>query len=184
MWLIMPLVMKKSDWMDVFLCAQCRFFIGTSSGLLTIAMSFNVPLVITNFLPGQAFYYFTSRDIIIPRLCWSKSENRTMNFREMVFPPIGTFVSQFHYKEFGLEVRENTPEEIRDVVQEMLSRFNATLKYTEEDENLQERFKALAEPCGELYGDKGVAINARIGRDFIRKHASLLLSERELVEVK
>lgn len=171
----------KTDWMDVFLCAQCRFFIGTSSGMFSLAMAFGVPLVMTNFLHGQAIYYFSSKDIFIPRTCWSKNENRTLSFSELISPPIGMFATQFYYEKFGLEVIDNTPEEIRDVVQEMLARFNGSFAYADEDENLQKRFRAMIETCSESYGDKEV-VNARIGRDFLRKYASLLPAELGLYE--
>ena len=69
---------------------------------------------------------------------------------------------------------ENTSEEIKDVVMEMLERFNGTLQYSEEDDDLQERFKSLAASSGELYGDKDITVNARIGRNFLRKYAALL----------
>lgn len=164
----------KSDWMDVFLCAQCRFFIGTSSGMFGLALAFGVPIMMTNFLPGQALYYFTSKDIIIPRLCRSKRGHRILSFREMVFPPIGMLATQARYEKFGIEVIENSPEEIRDAVQEMLARFDGPPIYSEEDENLQERFRVMTGTCGEFYGDKDVVVHARIGRNFLRKHAALL----------
>jgi len=59
---------EKSDWMDVFLCAQCLFFIGTSSGMYPIAMAFGRPVVATNFLPTCCAYYLTSQDLFIPKI--------------------------------------------------------------------------------------------------------------------
>jgi putative glycosyltransferase (TIGR04372 family) len=163
----------KSDWMDVFLCAQCRFFIGTSSGMFGVAMAFGAPLVMTNFLAGQAIYYFSSQDIFIPRICRFREGNRVLSFKQLIAPPVGMFSTQFYYDKFGIEVIENTPEEIRDVAVEMLMRFEGTLKYSDEDESLQERFKTMIKSCSELYGDENV-VNARIGKEFLRKHASLL----------
>ena len=163
----------KNDWMDVFLCEQARFFIGTSSGMFGVAAAFGTPLVMTHFLAGQAIYYFSSQDIFITRICQFKSDNRVLSFKEVISPPIGMFSTQFYYDKFGIEVIENTPEEIRDVVMEMLMRFNGTLKYRQGDEDLQERFKTMIKSCSELYGDKNV-VNARMGKDFLRKYAALL----------
>ncbi len=173
----------KTDWMDVFLCAQCRFFIGTSSGMFVLVMAFGVPLVMTNLLAGQVVFFFSSKDLFISRTCWSKKENRALSFSELISPPIGMFALQFYYEKSGLEVIENTPEEIRDVVQEMLARFDKSLTYTEEDENLQGRFKDMIKTCSESYGDEKVLVNARIGRDFLRKHIALLPAEEVCVKV-
>lgn len=166
----------KSSWMDVFLCAQCRFFIGTSSGLSTVAMAFGVPVVGTNILPACGTYYSPSIDLFIPRICRHNGENRLLNFSELYSPPIGISVSQHDYARANVEILENTDEEIEDVVKEMVQRCKGLSAYSQEDEDLQKRFKAMTLDCSKLYGDEHVAVNARIGRKFLRKYEGLLIS--------
>lgn len=167
----------KSDWMDVFLCAQCRFFIGTSSGLFIFAMSFGVPVVATNFMPTCCAYYLTSKDLFIPRICRFKEENHSLNFAELFSPPLGTAAIQYNYDHKNIEIIENSKEEIRDLVMEMLERCHGHLTYSQEDEELQQRFKSMTLACGKSYGEENAVVNARIGMSFLRKHATLLSSE-------
>jgi putative glycosyltransferase (TIGR04372 family) len=161
----------KSDWMDVFLCAQCRFMMGTSSGLCVVAATFGVPLVMTNMLPGYAVYHFTSKDLLIPRLCFSKDKERCLNFSELISPPVGTATTQFHFDNRNIQIN---PEEIKALVEEMLEKRMGTLKYSEEDEILQKEFKQITANCGKVYGDLNLVSHVRIGRKFLRKHKDLL----------
>jgi len=62
----------------------------------------------------------------------------------------------------------NTPEEIREVVSEMLDRLDGNLSYTEADEALQSAFDAVAETNLSIG-------NARAGRDFLRRNSRLLV---------
>lgn len=163
----------KSDWMDVFLCAKCRFMIGTSSGLYTLSSIFGMPTVMTNSIPPELMYQLSSKDLFIPAIFYSKKKNLSLSFRDVMSPPLLTACEQHLYDQLGLEVIKNTAEEIKGVVAEMLARVNGVLEYSEEDEHLQNQFK-LAANQGELYGDKNVAVHARIGRDFLRKYVSLL----------
>ncbi len=169
-----------SDWMDVFLSSQCRFFIATSSGLFSFAMAFGVPVVATNFLPGVSIlYYFSRQDILIPRIFRSRKENRALSFQELLSPPISMLGAQNLYERFDLEIIDNTPEEIKEVVVEMLERFEGTLIYNNEDKSLQAKFRSMTEQCSDLYGVEKIPIGARIGRDFLYKHASLLREQKE-----
>ena len=169
----------KSDWMDVFLCAQCRFCIATSSGLFTLSSAFGVPIVATNFMPAYAVYCLSGRYLFLPRLCWSKDKNRILNFKELLCPPVGIGTIQHSYDQLNVKVIENTSEELKDLVEEMLARLNGTLEYTEEDEYLQEQFRSLTAACGKHYGDDDVVVNARLGKNFLRKYASLLPQVRK-----
>jgi len=165
----------KSDWMDVFCCAQCRFQIGSSSGMWPISLAFGVPLIMTNMLPTILAYNFFSQDLFIPRLCWSINENRYLSFRELLTPPFTTVFRQYSYDSMGLRIEENSAEDINEVVKEMLARLDSkSFEYTEENELLQERFRSLGDDCGPLHGNKGVGINARIGNDFLYKKKYLL----------
>lgn len=172
----------KSDWMDVFLCAQCRFMIGTSSGMCVVATAFGAPLVMTNMLPGYAVYQFTSKDLLIPRLCFSKDQKRYLNFNELISPPVGTATSQSHFDNRNIQVIENKPEEIKVLVEEMLEKCDGTLKYSEEDEILQKRFKEITASCGEFYGDFNLISHVRIGRKFLREHKDLLQADLGIKE--
>ncbi len=167
----------KSDWMDIFLCAQCRFMIGTSSGMCVIAAAFGVPLVMTNLLPGYGVYHFTSRDLFIPRPCLFEDKKRYLNFRELISPPVGTASAQSHYDHCHLQIRANNAQEIQAVVEEMLERCAGTLQYSQEDQSLQQQFQEVTAQCAKLYGGLAMVAHARLGRQFLREHAELLLSQ-------
>jgi putative glycosyltransferase (TIGR04372 family) len=156
----------KSEWMDVFLLGACRFLIGTSSGPAYVPPLFGIPCVLTNWLPtGQR--PFNGRDIYIPKLYQAGFPPRQLSFGEMMAPPIGYAPGYVHAEELGLAQVPNTPEEIREVVIEMLDRLDGTLSYTEMDQALQSAFDAVAET--------NLCIgNARAGRAFLRRYRNLL----------
>jgi putative glycosyltransferase (TIGR04372 family) len=166
----------RNDWMDVFLCSQCHFIIGTASGPNPISIAFGVPMVLTNYLPWNLLH-FSSKDLFLPRLFWSLKENRNLTFAEILSSKVSAGISQSSYDRLGVDILENTPEEINDIVLEMLMRLDGTLTYSASDERLQERFQSLTANCGTFLGQKDLMINSRIGKDFLRKYDTLLDAE-------
>ena len=163
----------RSDWMDVFCVAQCCFFIGTSSGLSSVAIAFGVPCVHTNYLP-MCGLFFSSKDIFIPKLCRHKINGHILSFKELLSPPLSAGVTQASYDLAYVEVLNNTEHEINDVVLEMLNRIKNNLKYTDQEEVFQKKFHQLTVECQTIYGLENFGINCRIGKDFLGKHRSLL----------
>jgi len=157
----------KSEWMDVFLCAKCRFFVGTGSGPRLVAPAFGVPVVVTNMAPIRMVMTYSSRNIFIPKLLWSEKEERYLTIAEALSSRAGCMYFVKELEETGVRTVENTSEEINDVVVEMLDRFDGKLEYNAEDDGLQEAFWTLAASF-EFYG------SGRMGRDFIRKYAELV----------
>lgn len=154
----------KSDWMDVFLCAQCRFFIATNSGLGVVPSTFGVPAIAVDYIPlGNELYI--KDGCFIPKLLWSEAEARYLTFHEAMTPPLGFTHSGDTFR--GLQVRDNTPEEIGELVEEMLDRLDGRLEYSVVDEELQRRFNDLRKR-------HGIVSSAPIGRDFLRAFAALL----------
>jgi putative glycosyltransferase (TIGR04372 family) len=163
----------RSDWMDVFLCASCRFFLGSASGLIYLASVFGKPAGSANHAPLSTVMAFYGNDIAIPKLVWSESEGRYLTFSEVFGSDAGNFRYADLYQAHHLKPVENTAEDIRELALEMLERSENRAVYTPEDEELQLRFKALMRPGHYGYG----GIN-RIGRAFLRKYAYLLGDRR------
>ena len=69
----------------------------------------------------------------------------------------------------GIEVIENTPEEILAVAVEMDERLKGIWRTTEEDEELQRRFWSLSKPS-----ELNRVFVARIGAEFLRQNRELL----------
>jgi len=159
----------RPDWMDVFLCASCRFFLGSASGLLQVASVFGKPSAVANQVPLSSVLEFGRDDVAIPKLLWSESEERYLTFPEVFSSDAANFRFTALYEEHRVRPVENTAEDIRDLALEMLERSEGRALYTLEDEELQQRFRALMHPGHYSYG----GIN-RIGREFLRKYAYLL----------
>jgi len=160
----------KSDWMDVFLCAGCKFFLGSDSGLYAAASTFGVSVAIANCAPHMSGVLPFGTDAIgIPKLLWSDKEGRYLSFKEILGSSISKYWVDSLFSQAGLRPVENTPEDIRDLALEMLDRKAGRLSYTIEDELLQKRLKLLINPTHYSFGAM-----SRVGGEFLRKYEHLL----------
>ena len=158
----------RSNRMDIFLFSQCRFFVGVSSGPVLTPVLFGVPVVMTNFAPMSGRPH-AGNCIFIPKMIWLKRENRYAGFHEVLSSDLGRMFSSHGYEEKEADLIDNSPEDIRDVVVEMMDRLDGTEIYSKEDENRQRAITELYQKYSG-YGDMG-----RIGNAFINKYANLCM---------
>ncbi len=92
----------------------------------------------------------------------------------MTFPEfMATWPERFngtkHFEHIGVDVIENTPEELLDMVVEMDERLKGKWQTTEEDEELQQRFWSLLEVT-----EPNHEFRPRMGAKFLRQNRELL----------
>ena len=158
----------KSAFLDVFVCSQCAFFMGCNSGPVDLATGFGVPAASVNFLPWSGAHRAANM-VMISKFVWSKAKQRYLSFPELFAGEKGTYYDTQEYKSAGLEVHNNTPQDLLKVTIETCEMAYGKACYSEEDERLQARFKDIIPsewPSKE--------INARLGRDFLRDYIWLL----------
>lgn len=159
----------RSELLDIYLSANCHFFINGEAGLGGIPRIFRVPMVFVNLSALEYIISWQSNMITIPKKYWLKGEKRFMTFREILESGAGRYLETNKFIDHGIELIENTPEEIRDVAIEMDERLKGTWKSTEEDEELQKRFWSLFKPS-----DLNKVLRSRIGAEFLRQNSALL----------
>lgn len=163
-------VKYRTDFLDIYLSAKCFAFIGCGAGIDSVAEIFRRPVAFVNASPFALLFDWNPMiHLVIPKMIWMKEENRYMKFGEILKTGAGNFIFTEQYEKAGLELIESTPEEITDLAMEMEKRLKGTWDETEEDSQLQSRFRSILE----LNGVKSNAVT-RIGADFLRKNKELL----------
>jgi putative glycosyltransferase (TIGR04372 family) len=160
----------RTEFLDIFLLANCRFLIGSPCGYTHLAYDlFRKPLVCVDFSCLEYVYTWSDKCLFIPKKLWLRKEHRFMRFREIFDSGVGTFFRTEFYAENGIEIVDNTPEEISAVAIEMDERLKGKWMATDEDEKLQNLFWDMF-PESELHG----VIRSRIGAEFLRQNKGLL----------
>lgn len=160
---------SRTDFMDIYLGAKCCFFLCDGAGICAVSMIFRRPIAYVNYTPLKYAPTRSKDDLLIPKKLWLIKERRFVTFREMVQTDIFEFFRSDRYQQRGIEVIENTPEEITEISVEMHERLQGTWGATEEDEELQRRFWSLFNPH-ELQRQ----ITVHIGAFFLRQNQDLL----------
>ena len=163
---------EKSDWLDLYLSASCRFFLGSCSGAYNMATIFGVPVAIANMAPlSSCFPNGTNgkKDIGIPQLYRNIESGQLISFAEILNSPLGDFRHTVQFIEAGIELVKNSPEEIRDLAIEQFQKMSGTYQETTLDEELQNIFKSLFKPGHLTYGS-----TSSVSSMFLRKHQHLL----------
>jgi len=156
----------REPWIDVFLIARNRFFVGVPSGPNAVAQMFEVPMVAVNWFPFED-WPAPSRVIVIFKRYVRSADGRGLTVQEMANQPFRGLFNKSEFDARGVEVVDNSPDETREAVIEMMDWLDDEIEYTAEDESLQRRFHTVGDPFK-------VSVNIRIGRSFLNKHRSLL----------
>jgi putative glycosyltransferase (TIGR04372 family) len=159
----------RSEFGDVYLPAKCKFFLGDTAGIFMVATIFGVPVAHANFPFIEMLTAYREGDLFIPKKIWSIESKRFLTFGEILEKGIGGYLHSSDYSKSGLEVVENSPQAVLYLCCEMNGRLDGTYEYSEEDEELQERFHSLIKPHHCCYGTP-----IRIGADFLRENRQLL----------
>jgi len=159
----------RTDFLDIFLGAHCKFFISSGTGIDAIPMIFRRPTMFVNFVPLEYGRYWDPFHVFIPKKHWLRGEGRFLAFREILESGVGRFLQAEKFEQRGIKLIENTPEEIKAVAIEMDERLRGNWKTTPEDEKLQQRFWSLFKPS-----ELNQVFRARIGAEFLRENRELL----------
>jgi len=162
----------RTDFLDIYLAAKCRFYLGDANGYMLAPVLFRRPLAITNCIPSDRLLSWDPNYLLIHKKLWLRQEHRFLTFWEMLdiegkIPGL---------EQAGIEVVDSTPEEIAAVAVQMDERLNGTWRTTEEDEELQRRFWSLFETkINEMQlADYHGVLLSRIGAEFLRQNKGML----------
>lgn len=164
-------VSRRSEFMDIYLCGRCSFFLASNAGIADVADVFRRPLARTNVVQYFAEFILSGKkDLFIFKKLWLKAEGRFMTLREMMRSEAWTVRSGEVFEKLGIEPRENEPEDILDLAVELEERLGGRWRSAPEDEELQSRFWGRLSAAGKLSA-KPVS---RVGARFLRKNRALL----------
>lgn len=162
----------RSDLLDIYLAKNCKYIVGSDTGYMHVpGYLFRKPTVHVNFSQLERLLPHLNSWLFIFKKYWLKSEKRFMRVEEIIKSKAGRFESYQEYLKLGIELVENTPEEINDVVNEMEENLNGKLKYSEEDDYLQKCFWSHFK-TSDLFG----IAKGRIGQKFLRENKSLFIN--------
>ena len=159
----------RTDFMDIYLGANCKFFVGTSNGLTSIPRLYKKPIAWVNYISMERVHAWDENSMFILKKLWSKPEKRLLKFNEILRSGIGDFRHGSQFEKSGIEIINNRPEEICDLTMEMDDRLNGVWIENDEDKELQQRFWSLYEK-----NKINKVFRARIGAKFLRENSDLL----------
>jgi len=110
----------KSELMDVYLISQCRFFVAANSGPTDVATLFWKPMIRLNFSEWILAFPLQDTDLGITKHIFSRAHNRFLSLKEILDAPFG--YQTFNYSSDDYVLVDNSSDEIRDVIEEFLSR--------------------------------------------------------------
>jgi putative glycosyltransferase (TIGR04372 family) len=158
---------NRSPEMDIYLCAECAYFVGTNSGFSLVPPIFGKRCALTNWSPiGIPNWYLD--DIYIPKLVRKVSEKRYLTYSEMYdsFAGWSQFARDFEKSDFVME--DNSAEDLREAVEELHDEiFEKTLKTAPEDRQRLQRFN-------EISLARGGYVGSRMSYRFLKKYQELL----------
>ncbi|GEM_PF-2509725 len=155
--------------LDVLISACAEFaMIGGGSGIGHVAQAFGRPVIWTNFIPANPWPWCAD-DLFIPKLLRRRSTGSLLTFAELeelgYFPSDVPLYTTAHFDDLGLDIVDNSPEDIAGAAEEMLARLRGEPLAPELAE-LQREFRQRYKP--------GRPNGGNISANFLARHRDLL----------
>ena len=169
----------QSDFMDLYLAANAKFYISGGSGLNALPSIFRTPIVCVNMVPPGYAISFRYSTLAIFKHYYSNKLERELSFREIFESSLCHALDSKDFEEANINLIENSAEEIFGVVKEMEMRVTNSFPIKSEDEELRNKFRNIF-PSNKLDPVTGKKLHGEIrfnyGLDELKKKKEWLSS--------
>jgi putative glycosyltransferase (TIGR04372 family) len=151
-----PFTPFKSEFMDLYLIKNCKYYIGQNSGPYDIARLFNKKLIMINSTDLITAVPLARGELIIPKHFYLKAEQRYLSLKEVLAGP-NSLIDLWVFDNEKYDLIENRPHEIRDVIVETLDNEGKDIKYSATQ---IEFLKARKEQIKRVFAENPYMVNA------------------------
>ena len=153
----------RSEFMDVYLGAKCAFCLSNATGFDAIPMVFRRPICFVNIAPFEYLQTYLKDSLAI----WKHHyrDGKRMSVKEIVSYGAGQFLASNDFKEAGISLEDNSPDEITEVALEMADRLKGTYRARGDQTSFWRDFpRSISPHTGmPMHG----RINMRVGDSFL-----------------
>lgn len=132
----------RSDFMDLFLIKNCKFFISTGCGLDSAAMLFRKPILYVNYMGITDVTYGTHRDLYAYKKLFNKKTRKYLKLSNIIKDNLGNIIDKKVLKKRNIDVVNLNKFEIRNVIKDM-EKFYQNKKYSNIQKKFELRFKNI-----------------------------------------
>ena len=161
----------RSDFLDIFLFANCYFCLGSEAGIITTTYTYRRPLCFVNQATVGDFYSWAANNIHTFKKYYSIKDKRYLSFKEIFDKKLDRLLRSEFYLDNNIKLVNNSEEEIFEATKEMNERLIQKWTIKEDELYLQNKFREIF-PTNNGLHDK---ILARISY-FYLKHNTFLLN--------
>ena len=165
----------RNDFMDIYLGAKCTICISASSGFDGVATTFRRPLVqiVVPLLDAKTEH---KKVLILTKHHFSKKKKRNLTLSEIALSEIANCAATKQFEALGVELIENSPEEIKDIVVEAIERIEGKWENTEIDDKLQNKFWKIFYSSNYINSGRFAhgRLKARFGTKFLKANPNWL----------
>ena len=160
----------RTEFMDIYLASQCEFCITTGTGFDGITLMFRKPNIYVNIAPFFDIRMECSNLLTIPCHYYSKKVSRKLTITEITSSEYAIYDDSKKFKDDGIELIKNTPEEIKEIAIEAAKR-NRKEWIDDDGEKLNKKFVKIF-PSKKIFNSiiRHGKIKGRIGSDFLKKN--------------
>jgi putative glycosyltransferase (TIGR04372 family) len=132
----------KSAEMDLFLCADARLFVGTTSGLTTAVQALGTPMLLVNCISNDCQFWHDRTDFTV-RPVYDRRVRRYLSLRETYRQPLqALLIDTAVLARHGLEIHANRPDDITAAVHYTLDCLDGVRGPLREGGELLDRYRA------------------------------------------
>ena len=133
----------RTEFLDIYLGANCAFCVSTGSGWDSVPTIFRRPLLFVNHLPIFGPSAITLPITIYPKLLRDPKSLKPLTLIDLIEKKIATSLNTAEYADAGVEIRNLSSEELVEAVTEMAQRVEGTFVELPEQKEMQVKLKHI-----------------------------------------
>jgi len=166
----------RSDFLDIWLSANCYFSLMTPTGLGDVVSVFRRPRVLVNALPlGYINTSLCPNSIWLPKKNIWIANNQHLTLKEQIKSGVIGFLETNEYQNAGVKIIDNSPQEITDTMLEIEQKLTDKWEAHSEDKENQNKFWEILktwEQFPKLHGK----LHSKMPDTFLRKNHDWFLA--------